>query len=453
MSKRLVIILWSLVAVLAILTLIVKSQRGDAGESVTALDTGAVMLGDLPLKDIAQVRIEDATDTTTIVKGETTWEIAERNHYPANFSQFSALLRTMTQMTVAQSMQAGPAFNERYGMNSDAERQENHGFEVTFLNAKNEPIESLLVGKPTNAESAPMTPGGGAQSGRYLRLASEPKAVYAVNNALANLTGEPATWLEPTFIQVRNIRSLTFQPAEETGMTGWTMSREEDAAEFTMEDLPSGEELDGNKVSPLKNALSSPQFDDVLNKEEAMAQRDDSKARKVIATTFDGPTYTLDYAPKKADGEEDPEAGKSFLVSIEISGDLNETREPKADETEDEAQAADTRFAKKLAADKERLAKEKTFQNRSYRVPDYVFSQFDKSRETFFKTKEAPTGNQPTRPSLPRRQFGPGDAPLPVNPPAPEQETESGEPDSFKELSDEDIKRITEDARQAEEQK
>jgi hypothetical protein len=466
MSKRFVIILWSLVAALAVITLIVKSQRTSAQESVTALDSGEVILEELPLKELAKFRIEDAEATTTITKGDNQWEVAERADYPVDFSRFSDLLRTLTQMTVAQNMQAGPAFNERFGMDPDSKSQENHGFEITFFNEENEPIESLLIGKPTDSESASFNPNSNIASGRYLRLTSDPNAVYTVNSALSNLTGEPSSWLEPTFIQVRNIQSIAFQPSEKTGMTGWTMSRDDANGEFTMKNLPADKNLDSNKISPLKNALTSPQFEDVLTSEEAAAQRDESQARKAVVTSFDGLTYTLDYAPKKAaDTEsEDSGTGESFLVSVEIAGELKDTREPAEDETEEEAKAADARFAEKLAASKERLANEKTFEGRSFLVPDYVFSQIDKSQEEFFQKEEVPNGNSPARPSLPRRQFGPGDTPLPANPPvdtsrreavtdpiavpAPSQDTAPGEPDSFNELSEEDVKRITEEAQE-----
>lgn len=393
MSKRFVIILWSIAGVLAALTIVVKSNRSSDQATPTQLATGDLLLKDFPLEKIASLKLTDAEDSVTIRKGESQWLVTERDDYPVDFNLFSDLIRALTQVTVAQSMRASEAFNERYGMDLEATNQENHGYQVTFLNEAGETMESLQVGKLTNSRQSAFTAAG--ESGRYLRLASDPNAVYAVNNPIFGLSGNPADWLDPTFLQVRNVASLTFTPAPDTGMTGWSLSRASLPSDFVMSDLPEGMELNREKTDPLKNALASPQFSDVLSEEDAQTMRAEGQERTLQINTFDGLVYTLTYAPESSIADQSADEDRNFIASFTITGELKSKRTPSEGESEEEAKRADEVFREQFRLAQEMLSSNLKLTDRYFLVPDYVFSQFDLSQSDLLQARESALPTQP----------------------------------------------------------
>lgn len=438
MSKRFVIILWSIAGLLAALTILVQSNRANAQPSPTKLATGDLLLKDFPLAEIATMTLEDADDSVTIKKGETQWSIAERDDYPVDFNRFSELVRALTQVTIAQTMRASPAYNERYGMDPQAGKQENHGYGITLADAEGKTMASLQIGKLTNSQQTAT----GGESGRYLRTSSDPDAVYAVNNPIYNLSGNPADWLDPTFLQVRNVASLTLTPASETGMTGWTLSRDSPDADFIMPTLPAGRELDKIKADPLKNTLSNPQFSDVLSEKDALTMREEGQERTLRIETFDGLIYTVTYAPESqlADRSEDDE--QNFVVSLAIEGELKGTRPEVLGESEEDAEKADEIFREQLRAVQGTLASNMTLANRYFLVPDYVFSQFDLTQNELLTEMEAPPSPQPS--PLPLSDSGTSTLPQPSKAPS-----QPGAPDILKDLTEDDLNRIMQEAQRS----
>ncbi|MGJ8725238.1 MAG: DUF4340 domain-containing protein [Roseibacillus sp.] len=471
MSKRLVTILWCIAGLLAALTLIVKSGQKKGNDAPTALSQGDVLLEDLPLKSIASIKIEDAENTVTLKKEETQWSVADRAGYEADFARLTRLLRSLTEVSIAQSRKAGPAFNERFGMNPDAESQDNHGTQVTFLNAEGEEVQSLSIGKTTSGE-------GSQASGKYIRLGSEPEAVYAVNDSLFDLSADPSEWLNGTFFAVNGIKSIALDPKKDTSVQGWTMNRLNAGSDFTIENLAAGRKPLADKLTPLKNILSSPRFEDVLSEEEAKEQRNESEARTLILKTFDGFTYTLDYAPTKPADAESESAASAYILKVAVTANLPAEREMKEGETEEEAKKADADFAAIQEALKDKLAKEQAFEGRSYRVADYVLSSINVGLDTLTEAKEeavaAPIPQPSFGPLAPQPPLSPQERgtqakpttavspPIAIPPtaapatdPTPEEkpaaEDGSNNADALNVLSDEDIQRIVEQAREAEE--
>lgn len=440
MSKRVVIILWSIAGLLAAITIVVKSNRSDSQPSPTLLATGDLLLEDFPLPEIATMTLSDADSTVTIQKGESQWLVAERENYPVDFNRFSELVRTLTQVTIAQSMKASPAFNKRFGMDPEASTQEDHGYEVTLADSEGKTLAAIQIGKLTNAQQYGAALGG--ESGRYLRIAKDPEAVYAVNNAISALNGDPAAWLDTTFLQVRNISSLTFEPAPGTGLTAWSMSRSDASEGFTMAAPPEGMELDPEKAKPLENTLSRPLFSDVITEAEALERRDASMERTLTISTFDGLTYRVTYAPEAPSGETTSEGDDAnFIVSFTLEGELKTERTPAEGETEEAAKLAEEAFAKRLQAVQSTLASTVAMADRHFLVPDYVFSQFDISQSALLREKEMAPAPLPS--PLQPEVIGDSSTTDPIA--APRQ---PGNPDALNRLSEEDLQRIIQEAQQ-----
>lgn len=466
MSKRLVTILWVIVLVLASLTLLVKfNQNKDDGDA-SELAKGDALLEKLPLSEIVTIKLEDVENSVTLQRDDEKgqWSVVERAGYKADFPRLTRLLRALTEVTVAQSKKAGPAFNERFGMDSEAENQDNHGYQIVFSDADGKELKSLAIGKSTAGENA--GPQGG--SGKYIRLGNEPDSVYTVNESFYDLTADPKEWLDGNFIAISGIRSIKMEPGKESGINGWTISRPNAGSDFTIQNLEAGREPQADKLTPLKNVLSNPGFEDILTDEDAKAQRNESKANMLVIKTFEGFEYRLDYAPKKA-GEptEDgvPLAPAGFIVKIEVSADFPEKREQKEGESAEEAKKADADFIAKQTELKEKLEREKAFAGSYFEMASYTFSPIDLGIDALAKPvvrtqAVAPTpAFGPLAPQPPLREAPPTRStavspvievpPTTEEPPAAEKGDDSNNSDALNGLTEEDILRIVEQAKEA----
>ncbi|MEM9081642.1 MAG: DUF4340 domain-containing protein, partial [Verrucomicrobiota bacterium] len=366
MSKQFVLILWIIAGALAALTIALKSAQSKTGVNPTNLAAGEKLLANLKPGDIASIKIEGADETTTLLKGEDDWTIAERENYSANFDRLFQLMQQMTSLTVAQNLKAGSAFNERFGMNTQAEAQENHGYQITFADTSGSELASLTLGKSTssNSPSNPMTRG---TNGKYLRLGSEPNAIYIVNQSFNNLDSSPSSWLNEDFIKISKIKSIDLATPNENDFEGWTLTRTDESADFIVPNIPAGRQIDPNKTNALKNLLSFARFTDVLTKEQAAEKSDTSKARQLVIETFDNFRYLIDYAPRKRSAEDTNQA-EEFIVTIKVTANLPAEREQKEGETEEEAKAADKTFAEL----KEKLAREQNYANYTYTLSNWT---------------------------------------------------------------------------------
>ena len=421
------------------------------------------------MKSISSLKIVDAENSVTLKKEDKQWSVDERADYEADFPRLTRLLRSLMEVSVAQSKKAGPAFNERFGMNPEAESQDNHGTQVTFLDADGKEIESLSIGKTTSGE-------GSQASGKYIRLGSEPEAVYAVNESFQDLSAKPSDWLDGTFFTVNGIKSITLNPEEDTSIQGWTVNRMNAGSDFTIENLAAGRKPAADKLTTLREVLSSPRFEDVLTEEEAKAQRNEGEAHLLTLETFDGFTYTLDYAPTKptdADGESAP---SGYILKLAVTANLPAGREKKEGETEEEAKKAEADFVAIQKALKDKLAEEQAFGDRYYLVADYVLNPLNIGLDALTEAKEA----APATPANPQPSFGPlapppapavsppiavpptpapepKPKPVPASEPVPKPKQKPGtkddsnDADALNVLTDEDIRRIVEESQKTEE--
>lgn len=483
MSQRIVLILWCVAGVLAALTFFVNSSQGKSSKVPTALASGDDLLSGLSLTKVASAKIEDAENTVTLKNTKDGWTVAEREDYPANFDKFAQTMRSLKDLTVAQSLKAGPAFNERFGMDHEAEAQDNHGTLVTLLDQSGTELETISVGKATESGVNSPNPMQGSSSGKYIRLGSEPDAIYVVNESLTNLDGDPKSWLKSDFIKVQKIKSLDLATPNEDDVQGWTLTRESESADFTAKNLPEGRELDSSKTSSLKNILSFARFDDVLSAEDAEKLKDSSKARQLVIQTFDNFRYVIDFAPAKNDAADTSAAdnAEELILTVEVSADLPEQPKFGADDDTETKKKTLEEFEENQKTLKEKLAAEQAFAGQAYLVANWTLDAANKSIQEL--TKEAPQPEPTPQPSAEATTAPIATPPIPAapptsapkvavsepiaiptqtpvveekstpaaDPPAPPEEAEQpndNNSDALNTLTEDDIKRIVEQAQQ-----
>lgn len=394
MSKRQVIILWIIAAVLATLVAVVKVSQKDPAESTTERKPGDTLLESFPAADISRIEIKDATHTTTLVKSDSGWSVAERDNYPASTANVLEFLRNIEDVEITRGIEAGPSFAPRFGMDENASTNNEHGLTATFSSSKGDELAKATLGK--NIEQSA---GGSAAAlvGRYIRNHTDSSGFYATSEMFPSVSAEPARWLDDQFLNIEKIQSITLSK-NNSDEVEWSLTRGSEEAAFQIVGGTPGEVANTTNTDPLKSLLSYARFDDVVPADQVARRATDAGSQRATIITFEGFTYVLTLTPSRSSNH--------HLLAIEVSATLPEKRKPEENESADAAQTRDHAFTSRLQALQEKLASEKALEGRTFQMAKTSLSTLLKSRSEMV-TKAAPPKQQATTPPIPLKPAQP----------------------------------------------
>jgi hypothetical protein len=281
-------------------------------------------------------------------------------------------------------------------MDPAAKDEKDRGTDVVLSNDAGTELARLTLGKNLEAAGDPMSAmmGGGGSSGRFIRNHADESGVYKVSELFPTLTAEPQRWLDETFLKIEKIKSISVSPAAKPAEVAWKVTRPDEVAEFTLEGSKEGETLDTNATSPLKSLFSYARFDDVVAKDAIDKIAEPQETKTVKIETLEGFVYTLTVTPTEAEKpkENDPEAAppeESFLVTAEVTAEIPAERKKEEKESEDDAKAKDKAFADRKVELEKKLATEKAFAGRTFKVSRYAVEALLKDRAALIKQPEA----------------------------------------------------------------
>jgi hypothetical protein len=387
MNTRQVIVLWIIAIALGAAVFAVKRSQNTAIDTATERKPGETLFAKFPSAEVASITIAGVEKSVTVTKKETGWAVAEREDYPANISTVNGLIRTLDELEVTQSIEAGPSFAPNFGMDEASKEAEKHGITATFKDAAGQEIAKVTFGK--NAE--------GAGGGRYIRNHADESGFYKVSEAFPTLTDEPKSWLAEGFIQVEKIKSIAVT-APDKEEVAWKLTRETEEGDFTLVAALPGQELDAAVTSPLKSLFSFARFEDVIPADQVAAKIQETGKQIATIETLEGFTYTVTFTPAKptapaepAEGEEAaPPAEESVIMTVAVTAELPKERKKEEGETEEDAKTKDTAFAERLKTLTERLEKEKALAGRTFQVSKFAVEALMKERAALIKVPEAP---------------------------------------------------------------
>ena len=84
-------------------------RKQTAGWNNQSPELGQKLLGDFQVNDVAQIRIQQGTNDLTLAKTNGLWCVAQRDDYPANFSQISQFLLKLRDLKIIQTEEVGPS--------------------------------------------------------------------------------------------------------------------------------------------------------------------------------------------------------------------------------------------------------------------------------------------------------------------------------------------------------
>jgi hypothetical protein len=376
---------------------------------------GKKLFGELPINDVAQISIKQATNELTLAKKDL-WRVRERSDYPANFSEIQGFLIKAKDIKSVQVETVGASQLGRFAL---APGQGTNSPVIVDLRDKDgKLVKSFSLGKKHMKKSDRPSPFGemgdeGFPDGRYVKL-NDSDMVSLVSEPFSSLEPKPDQWLDKEFFKVEKIRSIsTTLPAE---TNSWKVARETESGEWKLADAKPSEQLDSGKASPLNNALSSPSFSDVaVNTTPEQLGLD--KPSVVTLDTFDNFTYTLKVGQKTND---------IYPLIVAVAAQIQKERTPGKDEKPEDKEKLDKEFKEKQKKLEEKLAQEKAFEKWTYLVSSWALEPILKERSQLLaEKKEEPKKDEEKKEEPSASTEKSPLAPLPAPPPAEPASTNS----------------------------
>jgi hypothetical protein len=313
--------------------------------------------------------------------------VAERGNYPASVAKIAELLRTLIDLEVTQAIPAQPESFSRFQLASDGPGR---GTTLVFRNAAGAELANIVLGKRLGDDAASDPLGMGTTAGRFVRITTDPAAVYVVGKAFGQLTSNPHEWLDDTFIQVEKIRSVNAARPADPAFQAWSLTRSDENSDFSLTDAPPATALNPSATTPIKSALLSPSFVDVVPAAEAAAVLDSPQAWDFVVETFEGLTYTLRLAPLTAEGAGD-NAEAEYLMRVAVTGTLPGERAKAPNEPAEATEQLDAAFAERLAILNAKLEMNKRLAGRAFRVTRWNVEALIKTRQDLIAPAPAPS--------------------------------------------------------------
>ena len=397
--------------------------------------------------DVQDIRIATTDDEALLNKTATGWVVSNRADYPIdNAAEIDRLVESILRLKVGLEIPAKDSHYAEIGLLSpdDTEKAEKYiearkkegeknpadprGMLITMKNGTGGILASLILGPEFGGEP------GQPIRGLLLRSLSGKEGVWKVVGGLNRRTGDPSgggdvrrgplseakSWLSYDFLSVKKAKSIALSAPSDPEFKGWTVTRETEEGEFTTPDLKADEEMNTTTTGPFKNLFQNLRFEEVLTAEEATERSDADQARRVVISTFEGFTYTFDFAPlKPAEAEEDentPPPPSNYVGSVTVEGTVAQTRTKVPDDTEERAKAEDQAHAIRLENLQDKLKREQAYQGRHFEFANFTVSNVLRELTELVQAKTPPTPAPGGPAPAPGAGF-PGGRPQAVTPP------------------------------------
>jgi hypothetical protein len=321
------------------------------------------VLPNLAVNDIAKIQLRTTANAVTLEKKDQIWRVAERSGYPADFEKIRKFIQTLWGLKAAQEMQVGPSQFGRLKIAPPSEGPSS-GTEIDLNGASDKPLASLIIGKGTEQGEEH------AAGGRFVYNPAIKDRVYLVSESFLSLDSlAPSQWLDKAFITPNELKEITQSPWSNN--PGWKISRDNPKADWRLDKAQPTEKLDDSFVRTM--AIFTPNFVDVRPSSTSQDETGLKDPFHIQLTTFDGFRYDFFL------GKQGPDKGR--YAQIKVAADLPTTRTPEPGEKPEDKSKHDEEFAKKQADLKQRLEKEKKYEQWTYLVPDYNLESLLKRRD------------------------------------------------------------------------
>lgn len=324
MNAKIAAVLVLLLAVLGGGALLVRQQ--DAAHKPAASGTlGQPLLKGLQAADVASIVIREPKATLTLARKGEQWAIAERNGYAADFDKVREFVLKALELKIGQVEPIGEQDRARLQLDES-------GTSVEFRGADGKPLARFVAGRKY-FKTPPEKPETARGDGRFVQLPGEEKTVYIVADPLAQASTKSADWIARPGFGAEGVKVLDYRPAEGEG---WRIERSGDNADWKLSPLRPGEKLEVTKANAASYSLNSIELADVAPPEVKPADSGLDKPVTLVASTFDGLTYTIRLGKL---------SGENYYAQVAVAGEPK----PQGKDAEDRLKKLNERLARERA--------------------------------------------------------------------------------------------------------
>lgn len=299
MNRKQIVILLAAFLVIGTAGLILVKRNKDSW-SQTEAKMGDKVLPNFDPNAVAAVHFKGFSEMS-LVHSNDVWVVPERNNYPANFHQLSDVLIKLKNLKVMEADNVDPSDLARVNLDEPG-KVPGGGTLVEFKDAQGKILDSILVGKkhmrpqidPVHTSFMSSEP-----DGCYIRLPRDPNEVMLISDPLTSLQASPETWFSKDFFKVERMKSCAL--ASTNASDSWKISRDNESADWTLDEAVIGETLDPARVRQITNMLGTLRFIDVYPSGQPHDTGLDNPLL-LTAETFDGFTYTIKVGAKNPQG-------------------------------------------------------------------------------------------------------------------------------------------------------
>lgn len=353
MNAKIAAVLVLLLVVLGGGALLVRQQ--DAAQKPPAAGTlGQPLLKGLKAADVASIVIREPKATLTIARKDGQWAIAERGGYAADFDKVRDFVLKALELKIGQTEPIGEKDRARLQLDDS-------GTAVEFLGADGKPLARFVAGRKY-FKTEPEKPETARGDGRFVALPGEDKSVFIVSDPLAQASTKSADWIARAGFAAEGVKTLDYRPASGEG---WKIERTGDNADWKLSPIRAGEKLEVTKANAASYSLNSIELADVAAKDVKPEETGLDKPATLVATTFDGLTYTILLGKQ---------AGDNYYARVTVEGEPR----PQGKDAED-----------RLKKINERLPREKALAGHVVLIAKSKFSDILKPRADLLERKDA----------------------------------------------------------------
>ncbi len=353
MNARIAAVLVLLLVVLGGGALLVR-QQGAAQKPAASGTLGQPLLKGLKAADVASIVIREPKATLTIARKGEQWSIVERGGYPADFDKVREFVLKALELKIGQTEPLGE--KDRARLQLDAS-----GTSVEFMSADGKPLARYIAGRKY-FKTEPEKPETARGDGRFILLPGDEKNVVIVSDPLAQASTKSADWVARAGFAAEGVKLLDYRPVSGEG---WKIERSGDNADWKLSPIRPGEILEVTRANAASYSLNNIELADVAAKD---VKSDDSGLDKpvtLVATTFDGLTYTIRLGKL---------LGDNYYAQVGVEGEPK----PQGKDAEDRL--------KKLG---ERLPRERALADQVVLIAKSKFADILKPRADLLERKDA----------------------------------------------------------------
>ena len=398
MSSKTIIVL---VIVLALLVGIVAIQKKKQAQSeVTEIATGDVVIPDMDVNAVAEIKIQSGDDVVTLKRGDDGWIVPDRYGYRADFNKLADVVTKIADLKVGQVVQGAEFMLDEYGLDADADVKPTT---VTLLDSSgNEEAVIVLGEERTSSTGDQMGMGWSPPAGRYIQIDKD-GPVVVVDEVFYGMEADADAWLSKALVAVpkADVTDVTVkQDGESYTLTSIAPNQ------FELEGLQPGKKTKKPTVDQVAGALQNVQAISVADPDAENLEDNFAEVVEYTAQAKDGVVYTMLIGKKSEDNKgkyvrlkfdfTEPEAPSRDDIAASVPKEEN--GEALSDEAynqrvESTHLAAVENYEKQVAETQEKVAKlKKDFEPWTYVIATYNADNMTTPRDQLIETAEEQIG-------------------------------------------------------------